>query len=281
MDSTTVAAVLAPTLKKQIHAITIDGGNLREDELYEISLHARAAGVDLTVIDAREQFATVMRGTTDAEEKRRLFKAVYAEKFIHAAAECGATTVLQGTLATDMIESGATGGTTIKSHHNVNLSLGVLRQLHPVSHLFKYEIRALAEEIGLPPSVYNRQPFPGPGLFIRVVGAPATPERLDIVRFADARVREILERHGVYDTLSQLVVAYAGVSTVGVKGSARVYGPAIIVRAVETMDFMTARGVYFSEAVTREISTVLTRHPAIVRVFFDPTDKPPATTEME
>ena len=104
---------------------------------------------------------------------------------------------------------------------------------------------------------------------------------MDVVRFADARVREILERHGIYDTLSQLVVAYMGVNTVGVKGSARVYGPAIVVRAVKTMDFMTARGIHFSDAIEEEICAVLTRHPDIVRVFFDPTQKPPATTEME
>jgi GMP synthase (glutamine-hydrolysing) len=281
VDSTTVAALLSPTLKDQIHAITIDGGNLREGEIDEIKVNAGLAGINLTVIDARAQFEAVMYDTIDAEEKRRRFRKVYAAEFLRAATECGATAVLQGTLATDMIESGATGGALIKTHHNVNLNLGGLRQLHPVSNLFKYEIRALAEEIGLPKSVFARQPFPGPGLFIRVIGVPATPERLDTVRFADARVREILERHAIYDTLSQLVVAYMGINTVGVKGSDRVYGHSIVVRAVETMDFMTARGIHFSDVIEEEICITLTRLPNIVRVWFDPTQKPPATTEME
>src|SRR3989344_1451489 len=281
VDSTTVAAILAPVLKDRLLAVTIDGGHLREGELHEISSHAQAAGVRLRVIDAREDFNAVMGDVADAEEKRRRFKKVYAELLVKAAEDFGATTVLQGTLAPDRIESGATGGAVIKSHHNVGLTIGTLRQLHPIDNLFKYEVRALAQAIGLPKSVWNRQPFPGPGLFLRVVGAPATLEKLEVVRFADARVREILTRHGIYDTLSQLVVAYIGVNTVGVKGDARAYGGAIVVRAVETVDFMTARGVHFSDEVEDKISSVLTKHPDIVRVWYDTTDKPPATTEME
>ncbi|OGZ10802.1 MAG: hypothetical protein A3D67_01195 [Candidatus Lloydbacteria bacterium RIFCSPHIGHO2_02_FULL_51_22] len=281
VDSTTVAAILAPVLKERLLAVTIDGGNLREGELEEIHTHAKSAGVNLRVIDAREDFNALMRNVTDAEEKRHRFKLVYSGILLRAAEDFGATTVLQGTLAPDRIESGATGGAVIKSHHNVGLTIGTLRQLHPIDNLFKYEVRALAQAIGLPKSVWNRQPFPGPGLFLRVVGAPATLEKLDVVRFADARVREILTRHGIYDTLSQLVVAYIGVNTVGVKGDARAYGGAIVVRAVETVDFMTARGVHFSDEVEDKISSVLTKHPDIVRVWYDSTDKPPATTEME
>ena len=281
VDSTTVSAILSPILGDRLRAITIDGGHLREGELDEIGAHANAAGVDLHVIDARSEFNAVMADTIDAEEKRRRFKQVYTSLFVWAAEDFGATTVLQGTLATDRIESGATGGALIKSHHNVGLDMGKLKQLHPVAHLFKYEIRALSQEMGLPESVWARQPFPGPGLFIRIVGTPATPEKLELVRFADARVREILLRHGIYNQLSQLVVAYLGTKTVGVKGDARVYGGAVVVRAVQTLDFMTAHGVHFSDEVEGEISAALTKHPEIVRVWFDPTKKPPATTEME
>ena len=222
-----------------------------------------------------------MRNAVDAEKKRRRFKKTYAEFFTLLAKKVGASVVIQGTLAPDRIESGATGGALIKSHHNVGLTMGRLHQLHPVDHLFKYEIRALAQELALPESVSLRQPFPGPGLFIRVVGTPATPDKLDIVRWADARTREILEKHGVYKALSQLVVAYIATNTVGVKGDARVYGGAIVVRAVETTDFMTARGVHFSDVIEEEISATLTRRPDIVRVWYDPTQKPPATTEFE
>lgn len=282
VDSTTVSAILSPVLGDRLRAITIDGGHLREGELEEIKTHADAAGVNLQVIDARAQFNAVMADTVDAEEKRRRFKQVYTSLFVQAAEHFGATTVLQGTLATDRIESGATGGAVIKSHHNVGLNMGEFKQLHPIDHLFKYEVRALAQEIGLPESVWARQPFPGPGLFVRVVGTPATPDKLEVVRWADARVREILERHGLYHTISQLVVAYiGGAHTVGVKGDARVYGGAIVVRAVETLDFMTAHGVHFPDSVEAEICSVLTQHPQIIRVWFDPTRKPPATTEME
>jgi GMP synthase (glutamine-hydrolysing) len=281
VDSTTVSAILSPVLGDRLQAITIDGGHLREGEIEEIRTHAQTAGVDLHVIDARDEFNAVMADTIDAEEKRYRFKQVYASLFVWAAEDFGATTVLQGTLATDRIESGATGGALIKSHHNVGLDMGDLKQLHPIDHLFKYEIRALAEEIGLPESVWNRQPFPGPGLFIRIVGTPATPEKLELVRWADAQVREILLDCGIYNQLSQIVVAYLGTKTVGVKGDARVYGGAVVVRAVQTLDFMTAHGVHFSDEVEDEISATLTRHPEIVRVWFDPTKKPPATTEME
>ncbi len=281
VDSTTVSAILSPVLGDRLRAITIDGGHLREGELEEIRAHAQAAGVDLHVIDARSEFNAVMGDTTDSEEKRLRFKQVYTSLFVQAAQDFGATTVLQGTLATDRIESGATGGAVIKSHHNVGLDMGRLKQLHPVGHLFKYEVRALSQEMGLPESVWARQPFPGPGLFIRVVGTPATAEKLELVRWADARVREILMRGGIYHQLSQLVVAYLGTKTVGVKGDARVYGGAIVVRAVQTLDFMTAHGVHFSDEVEDEISATLTKHPEIVRVWFDPTKKPPATTEME
>ena len=261
--------------------ITIDGGHLREGELYEIEQHAKHAGVSLKIIRAHYVFSRAMDGVVDAEEKRRRFKAVYAMLFMKAAKKFGAEAVIQGTLAPDRIESGQTGGALIKSHHNVGLDMGNLLQVHPIDHLFKYEVRALARELGLPRSVWSRQPFPGPGLFLRVVGTPATPEKLELVRWADARVKEITQKHGVYDKLSQLIVAYVAVNTVGVKGDGRVYGGAMVVRAVETIDFMTAQGVHFSDDAEDEISAVLTRHPDIVRVWFDPTKKPPATTEFE
>ena len=281
VDSTTLTAILAPVLPERLLAITIDGGQLREGELEEIRNHAGAAGVELLVIDAREEFAEAMAGITDAAEKRVRFKKVYVAILTREAKRFGATHVIQGTLAPDRIESGLTGGVEIKGHHNVGNDMGDLVQLHPIGDLFKYEVRALAQEIGLPESVWGRQPSPGPGLFIRVVGVPATPDKLEIVRWADARVREILERRGIYGKLAQLVVAYIGVDTVGVKGDARAYGGAIVVRGVETIDFMTARGVHLPDDVEDEISTLLTSHPKIVRVWYDSINKPPATIEYQ
>ena len=281
VDSTTIAKIASGVLGERLLALTIDGGQLREGEIDEIRRHAACAGVSPKIIDACEEFAAALAGVTDAEEKRKRFRGGYVRLFLRAAREFGAAAVIQGTLAPDRIESGDTGGAVIKTHHNVGLDMGDLTQLHPVDHLFKYEIRAVAQDIGLPESVWRRQPFPGPGLFLRVVGTPATPKTLNIVRWADARVREILVQHGLYGGVSQLVVALLGIKTVGVKGDGRVYGWSIAVRAVETVDFMTARCVHFPDPVEDEITKAITAHPDIVRAIFDFTQKPPATTEFE
>jgi GMP synthase (glutamine-hydrolysing) len=281
VDSTTVSAILAPILGGKLLAVTIDGDHLRECELDEIERHASAACINLKVIKAGKKFAAVMSGITDAEEKRRRFKEVYTSILLEEARIFGAEAIIQGTLATDKIESGNTGGAKIKSHHNVGLDFGGLTEARVIDHLFKYEVRALSREVGLPESVWNRQPFPGPGLFLRVVGTPATPDKLEIVRWADGRVKEILVRHGLYGDISQLVVAYLGVPTVAVKGDGRSYEGSVVVRAVKTLDFMTAEGVWLPEKAAKMIASVLTTHPKINRVWFDPTDKPPATTEME
>ena len=281
VDSTTLSGILSPVLKNRLKAVVIDGGQFREGELEEVKLHARHAGVKLSVIPAHKLFATALSGITDAEEKRRRFKGAYLELLKRAAKKFGAEVVVQGTLAPDRIESGATGAALIKSHHNVGLNFGTLEQIHPIDHLFKYEIRALSEEIGLPESVHKRQPFPGPGLFLRVVGFPATPANVEVVRWATARVQEILLSYGWYEDISQWLVAYVNVSTTGVKGDARVYRGAAVVRGIMTRDFMTARGFFFPEEAVRRITSSLTSHPKIVRAWYDPTDKPPATTEME
>jgi GMP synthase (glutamine-hydrolysing) len=180
-----------------------------------------------------------------------------------------------------MIESGSAGkADLIKSHHNVGLNLKI-KELHPFRNLFKYEVRELARQLKLPDSISRRQPFPGPGLFIRIIGEAPKKEKLEIVRWADAKVAEILKKNKIYDNVSQLVVALDCHRTVGIKGDGRVYGYSIIVRGVITTDFMTAHGFQFPADVRKEISSVITRHPKIIRVFFDETDKPPATTEME
>ena len=281
VDSTTLTALIAPSMGRRLRAITIDAGNLRKDEMEEIRRHAKAAGVKLTVIKAAPRFVAAIGKTIDAEEKRAHFRRLYAAVFRQEAKRFGASVVIQGTLAPDAIESGGTGGAVIKTHHNYGLNFGRLKHLDPIDHLFKYEVREIGKGLGLPESVWKRQPFPGPGLFIRVVGAPVTKECLGIVREADARARAILERHGLYDGLSQLVVGLVGVNTVGVKGDARAYGHMLLVRAVKTIDFMTAKGVIFPEPVAKEINSSLVKLKGIVRVVFDPTDKPPATTELE
>lgn len=281
VDSTVATAILAPVLGKRLRAITIDGGQLREGELAEIKATARHIGVALRVVDAKERFQKVLSRITDAEKKRAAFKKVYTEVLREEAKTFAATGIVQGTLATDNIESGVTGGALIKSHHNVGLKLGVKFALTPLASLFKYEVRALAQALDLPPHLALRHPFPGPGLFVRVVGSPATTERLALVRWADAQVQRILAEHGELKNFTQLIVALLATPTVGVKGDARVYGPSILVRAVITSDFMTVEGYQFPAAVRREIVRAVPKHPHIVRVLFDETPKPPATTEFE
>lgn len=281
VDSTTLAAIAAPILGKQLTAITIDPGNLREGEIDEIRKNAKLAGIDLHVIDASTEFIDAISQTVDAEEKRAYFKEVYRNIFMKAAKKFGAEVIIQGTLAADKIESGMTGGAKIKSHHNVGLDMSSLEQMHPIDYLYKYEIRALGEQIGLPKEIFNRQPFPGPGLFVRIIGIPITMEKLATLRWADEQVRVILEKHNIYDKVSQLVVAYIGVNTVGQKGDTRVYGNTIVVRPVTTLDFMTTEAYFLDSNIMKEICSTITKHDGIVRVWFDYTEKPPATTEME
>ncbi|HEY4513500.1 MAG TPA: glutamine-hydrolyzing GMP synthase [Candidatus Paceibacterota bacterium] len=282
VDSTTLAAILAPALGDKLKAFMIDTGGMRKDEIAHVRAIAEKAGIKLEVIDGyKNKFVESIGETVDAEGKRAAFRAVYGEVFKEVAKSFGATHMLQGTLATDLIESGSAGASAlIKTHHNVDLNLG-LKEVMPLSDFFKFEVRELAHEFGLGGLLANRQPFPGPGLYLRVVGVPVDNELLEIVREADHEVAEILKKHNVYDKISQTVVALLGVNTVGVKGDGRVYGYSIVVRTVETVDFMTVKGFYLEKPVCEEIISSLIKHPKIVRVFFDWTTKPPATTEFE
>jgi GMP synthase (glutamine-hydrolysing) len=269
-------------LKGQLKAFFIDTGGMRKGEVEKVKEIAIKAGIDLQIIDKyKEKFIKEVGSTIDAEEKRAKFRIVYGEVFKDVAKSFNATHMIQGTLATDLIESGSMGGSAlIKTHHNVDLDLG-LKEISPLDDLFKFEVRELAQEFGLHDLVSKRQPFPGPGLYLRIVGIPVNEELLEIVREADALVTLILKKYGVYDKISQTIVALLGVKTVGVKGDGRVYGYTFVVRTVETVDFMTVKGFYLSPEICEEISSALVRHPKIVRVMFDWTTKPPATTEFE
>jgi len=281
VDSTTLSAVLSAVFQKNLLAVSIDTGALRRNELEEIAGNAKSAGVNLKTVKAAGRFQKVIGKNTHSELKRKRFKKLYGRILEEEAKRFKADFIIQGSLATDLIESGSAGkADLIKSHHNVGLNLKI-KELHPFRNLFKYEVRELARQLRLPDSISGRQPFPGPGLFIRVIGEPPKKEKLEIVRWADGEVTDILKKYKLYDDISQLIVALDCHRTVGIKGDGRVYAYSVIVRAVKTMDFMTAHGVQFPAHIRKEISSVVTRHPRIVRVFFDETDKPPATTEME
>ena len=277
-----MAAILAPKLKDQLKAFFIDTGGMRKGEIEKVKEIATKAKINLQIIDKyKNKFITEVGKTIDAEEKRAKFRAVYGEVFQEVAKSFNATHMIQGTLATDLIESGSMGNSAlIKTHHNVDLDLG-LKEISPLDDLFKFEVRNLAKTFGLEELVSKRQPFPGPGLYLRILGVPVTEELLEMVREADFEVSEILKKHKVYDKISQTIVALLGVKTVGVKGDGRVYGYSFVVRTVETTDFMTVKGYYLSPEICEEISSVLVKNPKIVRVMFDWTTKPPATTEFE
>ena len=268
-----------------MQAFCLDVGQFRENESEEIRRNAQAAGVTLMYRKVPELLQNelclpIPHGCEISEEKRRRFSAVYGKEFV--AASSGAKFVIQLSLAADFIESGKAGASAlIKSHHNTIAEFGDLKPIHPFRHLFKYEVRELARSIGLPDSVVNRQPFPGPGLLIRFVGGIPTPENLNLVRFADARTREVLEATGEYDKVSQLVVAIPALRITGVKGDRRAYGYSVMIRAVESSDFMTARGYRFPAETQERLEQVLTTHPDIVAVSYWPTSKPPQTTEFE
>lgn len=282
VDSTTLAALLAPVLGERLVCVAIDTGGLREGELAELKVNAESAGVkNLIVVDAGEEFINNVGTTIDAQEKRMKFRDVYKRIFEEQIKKADASFIVQGTLATDIIESGGAGESAlIKTHHNVGLEWEV-SDLHPFRNLFKYEVRELGKALNLPPAVYERNPFPGPGLFLRVVGTPVSKEHIDLVREADKAVTDIIKAHKLEKEISQLIVALLGVKSVGVKGDERVYGYMIAIRAVVTVDFMTAKGYHFPDDVVDEITSACVRHKEIVRVLFDMTPKPPATTEFE
>ncbi|MEK9182867.1 MAG: GMP synthase (glutamine-hydrolyzing), partial [Patescibacteria group bacterium] len=282
VDSTTLAAILTPVLGRQLKAFMIDTGGMRKGEIEKVKKIAQKAKINLEIVDQyKNKFIKSVGKSIDAEEKRAKFRKVYGEVFLAVARSYGATHMIQGTLATDLIESGSTGKSAlIKTHHNVGLDLG-LKEIMPLADFFKFEVREMARMFGLDELLVGRQPFPGPGLYLRIVGVPVTSELLDLVREADHEVAEILKKHKLYNKISQTIVALLGVDTVGVKGDGRVYGYSFAVRTVETVDFMTVKGFYLPKEVCEEITSTLVRHPKIVRVFYDWTTKPPATTEFE
>ncbi len=225
-------------------------------------------------------FLKALRGVDDPEQKRKIFKRIYRRLLKKAASQFQATHIVQGTLATDLIESGATGGEIIKSHHNVGHTWGRLGELAPFQDFFKYEVREFARALKLPDSVVNREPFPGPGLFIRVRGA-VTKERLDHIRWADKKVRDLVAACMPRDAISQLVVALSGSKYVGIKGDARSFEEMVIVRPVKTVDYMTATSPIFPEELMRQIMEEVAKHPRCIGALFDFNPKPSRTTEIE
>lgn len=303
VDSTALAAMVSKALGDRLLAVCIDTGALRERELETVRENALAAGVTLKILDLSDHFISLMCDTPE-EQRRSRFSEEYGKVMWEEARKWNARFFLQGTLAPDVIESGGMDDfdilpedsqsvrfQVIKHHHNLHLKMGEVKNLHPLRDLFKYEVRALAKEWGLSDSICLRQPFPGPGLFMRILGGPPTRENLSVLRWADAEVTRILNSHKLYETISQLVVALLCIPTAGIKGDGRSHKHSILIRPIETMDFMTAKGWWFPEdsmkkreidpyEVIKEVEKRLIQHPEICRAMWDFTDKPSATIEF-
>ena len=275
VDSTTVAAIMQPLLKDRLICIAIDTGGLRDNEIMDIRRNAVAAKCYLMIIDAKQEFLAALDGLIDPEEKRIAFQGVYKKKIEQIKEKLKISYTIDGTIESDVIQSGKEGNAAhIKTHHNVGTT-----DFNPLRGLFKDEVRDLAR-LGLPDFVSERMPFPGPGLFIRIVDIFVTEETLTIVRWADAKVREIIGASGIDKEISELIVALT-VKTTGIKGDGRSMGYAVVVRAMQSVDFMTGHGYEIPSPVRRTIIHALTQHPQIVRVWFDETPDPPATFELQ
>ena len=298
VDSSVAAALVQRAVGDQLTCVFVDHGLLREGEAEQVEKDFVAAtGVDLVVYDAKEQFLTALAGVTDPEQKRKIIGAQFIRCFEQAARDVVAAKLeggdeqhpvkwlVQGTLYPDVVESGGgEGAANIKSHHNVgglpdDLQFGLVE---PLRALFKDEVRAVGLELGVPELIVWRQPFPGPGLGIRIIGE-VTGERLDILRRADAIARAELTAAGLDRDIWQCpVVLLADVRSVGVQGDGRTYGHPVVLRPVSSEDAMTADWTRVPYETLARISTRITNEVREVnRVVLDVTSKPPGTIEWE
>ena len=290
VDSAVAAALVQRAIGDRLTCVFVDHGLLRGGEAEQVEKDFVAAtGVDLHIVDAQDRFLEALAGVTDPEEKRKIIGREFIRAFERAARDIAAggdvAFLVQGTLYPDVVESGGgTGTANIKSHHNVGGLPSDLRfeLVEPLRTLFKDEVRALGEQLGLPPEIVWRHPFPGPGLAIRVIGA-VTRRRLDILRAADAIAREELSKAGLDRDIWQFpVVLLADVRSVGVQGDGRTYGHPVVLRPVTSEDAMTADWARLPYDVLQKVSTRITNEVVdINRVVLDITSKPPGTIEWE
>ncbi|NJF25548.1 glutamine-hydrolyzing GMP synthase [Thermococcus sp. Bubb.Bath] len=278
VDSSTAAVLAHKAMGNKLHAVFVNTGFMRKGEPeFVVKTFRDEFGLNLHYVDASERFFGELEGVIDPEEKRKIIGRVFIEVFEEVAREINADFLIQGTIAPDWIESQG----KIKSHHNVG---GLperlnLKLIEPLRDLYKDEVRELAKELGLPEKIYNRMPFPGPGLAIRVLGE-VTPEKVAVVREANAIVEEEIERVGLKPW--QAFAVLLGVKTVGVQGDIRAYKETVAVRVVESLDGMTANAMAVPFEVLRRIAFRITSEiPEVGRVLYDITNKPPATIEFE
>jgi len=288
VDSSVVAMLVHQAVGERLHCIFVDNGVLRLNEVESVSRMFRGHfHVDLMVADAADLFLDRLRGVTDPEQKRKIIGHTFIEVFREKArAIPGARFLAQGTLYPDVIESSSPTGApsaTIKTHHNVGglpAELG-FELIEPLRELFKDEVRRIGEELGMPPEMVWRQPFPGPGLAVRVVGE-VTRERLDVLRKADAILLEEIHSAELYRSLGQSFAVLLPVKSVGVMGDERSAESVIAIRAVETRDYMTADWARLPyDLLARVSNRIINEVKGVNRVVYDISSKPPSTIEWE
>lgn len=292
VDSTVAAKILKEAIGDRFHAIYVDNGVMRLNETAQVKKTLdEGLGINLVVVDAEERFLGKLKGVTDPEKKRKII----GNEFIHVFEEEAAKIqpkdgseiefLLQGTLYPDVIESISFKGPsqTIKTHHNVGglLDNMKLKLIEPLRELFKDEVRHLGELLGVPEDLVWRHPFPGPGLAIRVLGE-VTAAQVKIAREADAIFIQEIKDAGLYREISQAFAALLPVKSVGVMGDQRTYEQVIALRAIETVDFMTADWYVFEAAFLKRVALrIVNEVDGVARVTYDITSKPPATVEWE
>jgi GMP synthase (glutamine-hydrolysing) len=285
VDSSVAAALVHKAIGDQLVCVFVDHGLLRKDEAEQVEETFRSTfHMNLIHVKAEDRFLDRLSGVTDPEEKRLAIGETFIRVFEEVAADVsGAGFLVQGTLYPDVIESGTKDAAKIKSHHNVGGLPDDIEfdLIEPLRDLFKDEVRAVGEELGLPEEIVWRQPFPGPGLAVRIIGE-VTRERLGILRDADAIVLEEVRRAGLYGELWQTFGVLPAIRSVGVQGDGRTYAYPLIVRAVTSDDAMTADWARLPYEVLERISSrVINEVPGINRVAYDVSSKPPATIEWE
>ena len=293
VDSSVAALLVHRAIGEQLTCVFVDHGLMRKDEGEQVVKTFRDTfKVPLVAVDAETRFLDKLRGVTEPEAKRKAIGAEFIRVFEEEAGKLASASggddarfLVQGTLYSDVIESGGgTGAATIKSHHNVGGLPDDLQfeLVEPLRALFKDEVRAVGAELGLPERLVWRQPFPGPGLAIRVVGGEATKERLDVLREADHILQEEIRKAGLYRELWQSFCVLPDVRTVGVQGDERTYGYVVVVRAVTSDDAMTADWARLPYDLLETIaSRMINELREVNRVVLDITSKPPGTIEWE
>ena len=285
IDSSVATALAAKAIDNRLTAVFVDQGFMRENEPEFVKKTFQKLNINLIIADAQERFLTKLKGVVDPEKKRKIIGEEFIRVFEEIAQRTNAEYLIQGTIYPDRIESGFRKfSDKIKTHHNVaGLPLRIMfkKIVEPLRDLYKDEVRKVAKMLGLPKEIVFRQPFPGPGLAVRIIGE-LTEEKIMIARKADKIVGEEIEKSGLEENLWQYFAVLTDVKATGIKGDARAYGYVVAVRIVESREAMTASFAEIPYKVLERISTRITNEaPQVTHVVYDITHKPPATIEWE